>query len=193
MRVLAVIAHDKKNSLNHHIFNQILKFYKQENIAIDVLDLYECSGIPFYIHDKQALEQNTFFQKNRQLIMAADCLVIVFPVYWYSVPGILKCWIDLITNYAWSYEGGYAAKPLHHIKTAILVSTTIYPWWYQKLWLFNALSISLKSTFAWMGIKQIIHYEITNIYHLNDKKVTQRVHNILHLLKRFTINNTDVP
>nr|VUD28973.1 NAD(P)H oxidoreductase YRKL [Raoultella sp. NCTC 9187] len=34
----------------------------------------------------------------------ADALVLVFPVYWWSMPGLLKGWIDRVFSNGWAYE-----------------------------------------------------------------------------------------
>jgi len=117
MRVYAILAHDKKDSLNCHLFSQTIKYLELKEIEVDPLNLYDYEkDIPFYSHDKKNLEKNSFFKENKKRFMLADRLVIVHPIYWYSVPGILKTWMDLITNFAWKYEGKPYAKALHKIK-----------------------------------------------------------------------------
>lgn len=34
----------------------------------------------------------------------ADALVLVYPVYWWSMPGLLKGWIDRVFANGWAYE-----------------------------------------------------------------------------------------
>lgn len=183
MRILAVIAHDKKTSLTNTIFEYLVDYLKNKNYTVDVLDLYEhAKDIPFYTHDKATLERNPFFQKNKELVMQADRLLVVFPMYWFSIPGILKCWLDLITNFAWDYQGGFKAQPRHHIKKAFIIYSTIYPWWYCMLVLRNCISHFLSKTFSWMGIQKTYSYAITSIFHMNDKKLEQHKRKIAHIL-----------
>ncbi|MEX0760706.1 MAG: NAD(P)H-dependent oxidoreductase [Tistlia sp.] len=51
-------------------------------------------------------------------IERADALVLVYPVYWWSMPGQLKGWIDRVFTNGWAYdelpEGGLA-KRLGHL------------------------------------------------------------------------------
>ena len=35
-----------------------------------------------------------------------DATVIIFPVWWWSMPAILKGWIDRVWNHGWAYGGG---------------------------------------------------------------------------------------
>jgi putative NADPH-quinone reductase len=103
--------------------------------------------------------------------MAADRLFVVYPVYWYAVPGILKCWIDLITNFAWKFQGGNTAKPLHTIKKALVVNSASMSNWHKWLFTRNSASEMLKETFKWWGIKGYDFYEIGNTSKLTPTKI----------------------
>jgi NAD(P)H dehydrogenase (quinone) len=50
-------------------------------------------------------------QAEMARIEAAEATVIVFPVWWWSMPALLKGWIDLVWNHGWSY--GDAARYPH--------------------------------------------------------------------------------
>lgn len=48
----------------------------------------------------------------------ADALVLVFPIYWWSMPGLLKGWIDRVFSNGWAYEetaDGNVIKKLGHL------------------------------------------------------------------------------
>lgn len=170
-RVLAILAHPNKDSLNGRFFYSTVQHLQQQGITVDVLDLYQhADRIPFYISQKQ-LDENDFFKENRELFMAADRLFIVYPVYWYAVPGILKCWIDLITNYAWKYQGDRYAKPLHKIEKALVVNTASMSNWAKWLYTRNSASEMLKETFKWMGIKNYDFYEVGSTSKLTTAKI----------------------
>ncbi len=42
-------------------------------------------------------------------LMRAGLVVWMHPVYWYSVPGLLKHWFDKVFAYGWAYGDGAAA------------------------------------------------------------------------------------
>jgi len=55
----------------------------------------------------------------------ADALVLVYPVYWWSMPGLLKGWIDRVFANGWAYdyrEGPDArlAKRLHRLRVHLV-------------------------------------------------------------------------
>lgn len=183
MRILAIVAHDKATSLTKTIFNHALAFLReQKNIELDILDLYDhASEIPFYASDRAQLEANAFYQENKERILKADRLLIVFPTYWYGVPGILKCWFDLINQFAWKFNGPYrTAIPLHFIKKALMINLTITPRWYNLLWLGDPARDQVKKTLQFLGIEPIM-YTVDRSTRLNEKQLKKHKANIAHL------------
>lgn len=46
-------------------------------------------------------------EREQNLLLEADVVVFQHPMYWYSVPAILKEWQDLVLEHKWAYgEGG---------------------------------------------------------------------------------------
>ncbi len=45
--------------------------------------------------------------REQELLATHDLVVFQFPFYWYSVPALLKEWMDLVLTHGWAYgEGG---------------------------------------------------------------------------------------
>jgi NAD(P)H dehydrogenase (quinone) len=59
--------------------------------------------------------------REQRRVDAADALIIVFPIYWWSLPARLKGWIDRVFTNGWAYadgtngavEGGLRDRPVH--------------------------------------------------------------------------------
>jgi glutathione-regulated potassium-efflux system ancillary protein KefG len=43
---------------------------------------------------------------EQQLLLSHDVIIFQHPFYWYSVPALLKEWIDLVLEYGWAYGTG---------------------------------------------------------------------------------------
>ena len=186
MRILLVIAHDKKDSLTWQLAEHTAQKCRIESpqAQVTILDLYaHANNIPFFQHEKKLLESSEFFIMNRDLILNTDRIALFFPVYWYSTPGIMKCWIDLITNYAWRYQGGRVAQPLHPIKKALIVSSTMSPRWYT-LFLCNPAQNQVKQTLRWMGIKEMLTLEIGSTGTMNSTRMANTKCMLNRLCKR---------
>jgi NAD(P)H dehydrogenase (quinone) len=42
-------------------------------------------------------------RREMERIERNEATVMIFPVYWWSVPGVLKGWIDRVWNHGWAY------------------------------------------------------------------------------------------
>ena len=173
MKIYAILAHEKKDSLNNYLFTQTTKHLESKGAIVDKLNLYDYEKqIPFYSHDKNKLEKNEFFQENKKRFMQADSLLIIYPIYWNTVPGILKCWIDLITNFAWKYKGGEHAQALHKIKNALVVSTTSAPFGQNDPMHNNSV---LKNMFKFINIPNFDFNGIGNIDSITKEEVQKNL------------------
>jgi FMN-dependent NADH-azoreductase len=178
LNILVITAHDKADSLNLQVANYLMAYLTSYNHHVDWLDLYHHElDIPFFKHDSQEMEKNPFFQLNKEKIMAADRLVIVFPTYWYSMPGILKCWVDLITNYAWQFDKPTRAKAKHAISNALLINTRLQSSDRSPL-VDNPALKQMHQTLSWIDIPEIITYEIGYVYDMNELRYEQHLSEI---------------
>ncbi len=188
-KVLMVVAHDVKQSLTYSLYDAISEFLAtKNNLELLTLDLYDhAQEIPFYVHDMQQLEASPFFQQNKELILQADRLILFFPVYWYSTPGIVKAWIDLITRYAWQYKGGECAEPLHHITKVLSINSSIakQPWY--KFLLEHPVQRQITDTFKFMGVKTVKNYMIYDVYAMTPKLYSSHLENIKKLTEQLLV------
>jgi len=77
---------------NHSIANKIIV---DELARLEDLEIRELASLyPDFQIDVEA---------EQQALIAAETIVLQFPFYWYSVPGILKQWLDLVLAYGFAY------------------------------------------------------------------------------------------
>jgi glutathione-regulated potassium-efflux system ancillary protein KefF len=63
-------------------------------------------------------------EAEQAALLRAEVIVLQHPLYWYSVPGLLKHWFDKVLALGWAYgEGGNALRG----KTCLWVTTTGAP------------------------------------------------------------------
>ncbi len=85
------------------------------------------TGLPgVTVHDlADARGKDSFDVAAEQRLLAEhDTVVLQFPWYWYSVPGLLKDWIDQVLTYGFAYGPGDTAL---QGKTLQVVTTTGAP------------------------------------------------------------------
>jgi len=202
VRVLAVLAHPRKDSLSGRIFYNTVDHLKTQiingvNVQVDVLDLYDRKyiqkqEIPFYEptgssgsnssdgwDEQSGLAKYPFYQETKELFMSADRIFIVYPIYWYAVPGILKCWLDLVTNYAWKFDKGPYGIPLHKIKKALVVNSASMSNLFRWFRTGNSGSEMIKESLKFFGIRDYSFYEIGNTGKLTSAKVDAHIQKII--------------
>ncbi|WP_055554918.1 NAD(P)H-dependent oxidoreductase [Streptomyces sp. NBRC 110028] len=108
---LLVTAHPDSGSLTHHVAERLVSALHPR--AVEVADLYREQFDPrFTPVDRQAYHEGGNYppdvaREHRRLDRATD-LVLVFPVYWWSMPALLKGWIDRVFVNGWAFE--YSAE-----------------------------------------------------------------------------------
>ena len=167
MRILAVLAHPVATSTSGHLFYQAVEALKQQGATVDVLDLYQhADRIPFLKFPEpgksfdSVLNDIPFYWENKERFMAADRLLITYPVWWYAVPAIMKAWIDLITNYAWTHTKGPYGKAKHNIKKVLIINTADMSWWHRLFGSRNSATEMVKESCKYLGIPSIKTYEV---------------------------------
>lgn len=109
MRALVVVAHPEPESLTQAIARRIAEGIEGAGHQVDIADLAAEGFDPRFgdadlqVHRAQAAPPADVAAEQRR-IDAADRLVIVFPIYWWSMPGLLKGWIDRVFSNGWAFD-----------------------------------------------------------------------------------------
>ncbi|QKV92588.1 NAD(P)H-dependent oxidoreductase [Streptomyces sp. NA02950] len=107
MRTLVVLAHP---GLARSRVNAALAEAARPVEGVTVHDLY--AAYPDLTLD---------VEREQRLLLEHDRIVLQFPFYWYSVPPLLKKWIDEVFLYGWAY--GTGGTSLHG--KSLLVTTSL--------------------------------------------------------------------
>jgi NAD(P)H dehydrogenase (quinone) len=117
MHTLIVVAHHNPQSLTHSLAAQVA----QELIAgdtratVEMADLYAEGFDPRFtdadwaVHHREASPPADVIAEQAR-IERADELVLVFPIYWWSMPAQLKGWIDRVFANGWAFDFSNDAK-----------------------------------------------------------------------------------
>ncbi|MFT4043121.1 MAG: NAD(P)H-dependent oxidoreductase [Gordonia sp. (in: high G+C Gram-positive bacteria)] len=125
MKVLIVYAHPESASLNGSLKNVAVETLQSSGHEVDVSDLYvmgwqACvdaadygphSGSPLRI----ARDSGRAFHAGalsadvaveQQKLLWADTVIFQFPLWWYTMPAILKGWVDRVFTFGFAYGVG---------------------------------------------------------------------------------------
>jgi glutathione-regulated potassium-efflux system ancillary protein KefG len=96
-KILILFAHPVLEKSRVH---KILLNYISKLDGITFNDLYE--NYPEFDID---------VEREQQLLVQHDTIIWQHPLYWYSVPALLKQWQDLVLEHGWAYgKNGFALK-----------------------------------------------------------------------------------
>jgi len=112
MLLLSVIlfAHPGTKSFNHAILQQVTESLHKHGITPILRNLYEQKFSPIFSPaDMQALESEQVpkaIEEEQTILSESDLLIMIYPVWWWSQPAILKGYIDRIFSdgFAFKYE-----------------------------------------------------------------------------------------
>jgi NAD(P)H dehydrogenase (quinone) len=109
MHALIVVAHPKPSSATHAVAARVAEGVRRAGHSAEIADLAAEGFDPrFTEHDiavhreRRAAAAEVLSEQAR--IDRADALVLVYPVYWWSFPALLKGWIDRVFANGWAYD-----------------------------------------------------------------------------------------
>ncbi|WP_308248666.1 MULTISPECIES: NAD(P)H-dependent oxidoreductase [unclassified Nocardia] len=106
---LVVLAHHRADSLSAHIARRAADRLTAAGYTIDFLDLHAENFDPrMTVADQpdwgdRDKRYSPGTEAHMRRLLTAEVVVVVFPVYWQSVPATLKGWIDSVWNYGFAY------------------------------------------------------------------------------------------
>jgi NAD(P)H dehydrogenase (quinone) len=130
MHALIVVAHPDPKSLSHAVaahFAEGVSLSAPGN-TFEIADLMAEAFDPRFTAADLAVHRRLApppadVAAEQARIDRADALVLVFPVYWWSMPGLLKGWIDRVFANGWAFDFSPDAKlvkKLRHLRVHLV-------------------------------------------------------------------------
>ncbi|MGH8080867.1 MAG: NAD(P)H-dependent oxidoreductase [Lysobacter sp.] len=127
-RALIVTAHPDPQSLTHAVAARVGEGIAAAGHAFDIADLaaegfdprFTPADIAVHLH---LTDPPADVAVEQARIDRADALVLAYPVYWWSMPALLKGWIDRVFANGWAYhysEGTGVQKRLRGLPVHLL-------------------------------------------------------------------------
>ncbi len=123
MHALIVVAHPDPRSFTHSVAAHITEGVSGSGNSFEIADLTAEGFDPRFtaadiaVHLREA-PPTADVAAEQARIDRSDALVLVYPVYWWSMPGLLKGWIDRVFANGWAYDEGpdtRLVKKLRHL------------------------------------------------------------------------------
>ena len=97
--MLWVLAHPHAQSLNARLRDAGTASLRRDGWQVTESDLYAMGWDPVL-----ADEGGADVQAEQAKLLAADLVVVQFPLWWYGVPAILKGWLDRVFESGFGYD-----------------------------------------------------------------------------------------
>lgn len=109
MKTLLVLAHPRRNSLTGTVADIFAECLEKNGHDVEWADLVREGFDPVLREpdepdwDDSRKLYSAEVQREMERIERNDATIMIFPVYWWSVPALLKGWIDRVWNNGWAY------------------------------------------------------------------------------------------
>jgi len=161
-----LLAHPNPGSFNHAVCNSFVEGLTQAGASYEVNDLYATGFNPLMagddfnqFEDGGVLPADVLGEQAK--VEWADCLALIYPVWWNEAPAILKGWFDRVLSKGWAYditENG-EFKSLLKLKKVLILNTADNPLELLEDIGLNAAARLTKAdgTFTFCGVAEVDH------------------------------------
>ncbi|MGD7003834.1 NAD(P)H-dependent oxidoreductase [Corynebacterium halotolerans] len=116
MHSLVIFAHPDPTSLTATSAQRIADRLRSAGNTVELADLSAEGFDPRHTRADLELLQGVGpvpadVQREQKRVERADSIVLVHPVYWWGMPGLLKGWLDRVLTFGWAF-GGESATAL---------------------------------------------------------------------------------
>lgn len=130
--ITIVFAHPWHGSFNKVILDRIIDKFDKDNQPYNLIDLNKDKFNPVMKEEDLALYNqgksiDPLIIKYQHFIKSSDKLIFIFPIWWTTMPAILKGFFDkvLLKDFAFNYEGGF--NGLLNIDKSLIITTSESP------------------------------------------------------------------
>ena len=170
MKTLIVYAHPWEGSFNHFILTKVSGLLKEKKEDVDIIDLNKDGFDPVMRSaDLKLFSKGQYADKLAEnyvkRLKAADQLVLIFPIWWYGEPAILKGFYDKVFLRGQVYdEVGHDMVGLLKIKKAVILTTATID---KQIFAYLGDPINnvlARGTLALIGIKDVTWLHCPTVY-----------------------------
>ena len=162
-----IFSHPWDGSFNKAILDQVVKKLDETKEKYTVIDLNKDEFNPVMTEKElnlysQGKSADPLVLKYQEILKNTDELILIFPVWWMSMPAILKGFFDKVMVKGFAYEDAkYGIKGLlTNVKTAKMITTATAPKFLLNI---TGFGITMKkANLGGIGIKKTewIHYSL---------------------------------
>ena len=118
MKVLIVLAHPRRDSLTGQIADAVAAGLDEAGHRTEIADLYREGFDPLLMPEDEPdprREDKVYSDavcREMTRLDRNEAIILVFPIWWWSFPAMLKGWVDRV----WNKDYAYGSRTLGHRK-----------------------------------------------------------------------------
>jgi len=179
MKCLLIYAHPWDGSYNHAILDNLINGLKNNNHQVDIFDLNKDNFNPVFKDSEMALYSKGKYTDKlvgdyQERIKNAEYIFFIFPIWWGSMPAILKGFIEKVFLPEVFYtksKSGLTKGLITNIKGVTIINTMGGPKLFYNFYLKNPIKqILIKDTLKLCGLKKIKLIQIGRIRDIANNK-----------------------
>ena len=139
MKILAVLAHPNRDSFTAALMDEFVASAETAGHSIVIADLYAEEFDPRFDMDDVShygglVEVPDVIATEHKRVKDADAMAFFFPLWWWSMPAILKGWVDrvLSSGFAFDFVDGHSTGLLTHRKVALFCPAATDQGYYRR-------------------------------------------------------------
>ena len=154
-KTLVVLGHPDSKSFNAEIYKTFMDNIDLDKYEVETIELGKMKFDPVLRFGyREHMKPDVEIEKSQELIKWAEHIVFIYPIWWTSMPSLLKGWLDrvLTPGFAYNMKGAGSVKHLTG-RTAELIITCGAPTLYCRLFGRSPINLMKKHVLATCGIK----------------------------------------
>jgi putative NADPH-quinone reductase len=123
LKILTVVSHPRAQSLTFSAANRFVQGLKDAGHETEILDLHRIGFNPVLWEEDEPdwsgkpKQYSPEVEREMERMKQFDALAYVFPLWWYSMPAMMKGYIDRV----WNNGFAYGSSKLHHQQVLWLI------------------------------------------------------------------------
>jgi NAD(P)H dehydrogenase (quinone) len=172
---LIIYAHPKTGGYCEAILEETKAVLAAKNVPTEILDLYALNYNPVLLEEehytagKKTVSQQTL--SFQEMIRKSDTLIFIYPLWWGTMPAMLKGFFDrtMVSGFGYEYRRSMPVGLLTG-KKAVVMFTSGGPAMYSKIMKCGRpAKLITKDILAFCGIKAKAH-QLGSANHFEDKE-----------------------
>lgn len=179
---LVLYCHPYEKSFNHAELERVVNQLEASNVRYKVIDLYNEGFNPAYDKEELRLFHSGQTHDNQvkdylNLLQKASSLIIITPIWWNDIPGMLKGFIDKVMKEGAGLSHTVSKTGVHglltNIDSVLLLTTSTSPTFYLRLFCGDGIKrIFVNGTLKQLGMQ---HIKWVNFGGITGSKETRRI------------------